>query len=473
MDSDASARRQHHRRRLPAPCCGLPPSSHVQGGVHSTDDRLDSACTSTYAKCIKTPPTSLTSPCTICFEDTIPTTREAAASSTIKCGLKVCSALCPGTASRRSLLDRILSVTLAHSRCAQCDHDHVTCDECFERYSGECISRLETTNLLASEGEKAEAALDDVRMQELAGQLHCPSCKSGPFSDRQVALHMSNEGFSRYCGARTLLPAARKVKKALEKGAELKALFPHARQCGSCGFGPVEHMACSDLAAHHGELRAGAGARIDNACPACGWFAENIEQWPAWDGLTQVADGNEDPLERAAAMPAVEDEASARETRRRRGEELERWREERRRAVERREEERRQGLLFFDARGGRQDEGGHAHDLDARFDRYRPLVDRFRWLRGMLAETEEDEEERRRRQVRQQEALEEAAADLQRQEHERRNLGRNIHGGRMLRMDVGPRLNAQQVALSEAMFGTGPEQQPGRRQRRRERLQRG
>ena len=363
---------------------------------------------------------------------------------------------------------RTLSVT--PSRSAQCDHGHVTCDKCFERYASECASRLETTNLLASEAEKAEGARDDVRMQQLAGQLHCPSCKSGPFTDRQVALHTSDEGFAKYCGARALLPAARKVKKALEKGAELKALFPHARQCGSCGFGPVEHMACGDLAAHHGELRAG-DVRIDNACPACGWFAESIEQWPQWDGLTQVANGNEDPLERTAVAPAVDNEATAREARRRRGEELERWREERQRDAF-------GGGRTFDTVHGyieamlmRNDEFLGNLNVQRRLMEIRPA--RI-WRFG-----EREEEERRMHlpvtsiPTGRQHEVEEERREEEESRPMYRSLQSSVRPAAERERRNAPRLNAQQAALSEAMFGTVPDEQPGRRQRRRERQQRG
>ena len=65
---------------------------------------------------------------------------------------------------------------------------------------------------------------------------------------------------------------------------ELRRLhLGHSYQCGSCGFGPVSHTNCYDLAAHHGEAGEG-GGRVNNACPSCGWFSEELEDWDAWDG---------------------------------------------------------------------------------------------------------------------------------------------------------------------------------------------
>ena len=53
-------------------------------------------------------------------------------------------------------------------------------------------------------------------------------------------------------------------------------------QCGGCSFGPIEHGYCSNLATHNGE--AVGNARINNGCPRCGWFANDISQWPRWNG---------------------------------------------------------------------------------------------------------------------------------------------------------------------------------------------
>ncbi len=62
----------------------------------------------------------------------------------------------------------------------------------------------------------------------------------------------------------------------------LRRQFPNAHQCGRCGFGPVDHLACADLSRHHGEQHG--NAKISNACPKCQWFSAQIADWPAWDG---------------------------------------------------------------------------------------------------------------------------------------------------------------------------------------------
>ena len=66
---------------------------------------------------------------------------------------------------------------------------------------------------------------------------------------------------------------------------QLRELYPHARQCRKCEFGPVDHVACGNLAAYHnreyGYVR---GGTINNACPRCGWFSRDIRKWPRWNG---------------------------------------------------------------------------------------------------------------------------------------------------------------------------------------------
>jgi len=61
-----------------------------------------------------------------------------------------------------------------------------------------------------------------------------------------------------------------------------RAFLGRAFMCAKCHYGPVDHYACSDLAAHQGERQG--GAKIDNACPKCGWFSYDLADWLPWDG---------------------------------------------------------------------------------------------------------------------------------------------------------------------------------------------
>lgn len=104
----------------------------------------------------------------------------------------------------------------------------------------------------------------------------------------QIALH-----------AHTLLsavqPASPQVsKKDLE--AQLRRQYlGRAYQCPQCSFGPIDHFACGDLEAHHGEDTG--GAEINNACPSCGWFSAELRDWNKWDGTVpesalKIGDGS-------------------------------------------------------------------------------------------------------------------------------------------------------------------------------------
>jgi len=85
--------------------------------------------------------------------------------------------------------------------------------------------------------------------------------------------------------------------------AQLRRQFlGRAFQCGSCSFGPIDHFACSDLGAHHGEQVA-QGVTINNACPKCDWFSEDIQDWPQWDGTV--------PLEALGKARQVAEKAEA------------------------------------------------------------------------------------------------------------------------------------------------------------------
>merc|ERR1719331_1766936 len=65
------------------------------------------------------------------------------------------------------------------------------------------------------------------------------------------------------------------------------------RQCGRCGFGPVDHRGCSDLSAHHMEVSVTGGRRasVSNACPRCDWFTGRLSDWLPWDGELQTPRG--------------------------------------------------------------------------------------------------------------------------------------------------------------------------------------
>jgi hypothetical protein len=65
--------------------------------------------------------------------------------------------------------------------------------------------------------------------------------------------------------------ARREARRLLEQ--QLVSHYPNGRQCGSCGFGPVDLSGCRCLASHHGQRTgngAGGASVVSNACSSCG-----------------------------------------------------------------------------------------------------------------------------------------------------------------------------------------------------------
>lgn len=178
------------------------------------------------------------------------------------------------------------------------------------------------------------AELDEVlggELSEPADAQRACGCVSEPFDDLTVARHCDGDEalFAQYLRARArvrddevyadaqqaLHEHALAMRAAVQAGQrarvanqllarQLRQQMPNARQCGGCGFGPIDHFACDDLARHHGE-RHGA-ATVDNGCPKCGWFRADVGAWPRWSG-TLLAE------QAAVEVPALGEAACGRE----------------------------------------------------------------------------------------------------------------------------------------------------------------
>ena len=62
------------------------------------------------------------------------------------------------------------------------------------------------------------------------------------------------------------------------------------RMCRHCKAGPVENIACADLATHNDSSTRYNGHGVasrdsPNHCPNCNWFDADWHQWPMWDGI--------------------------------------------------------------------------------------------------------------------------------------------------------------------------------------------
>ena len=188
-----------------------------------------------------------------------------------------------------------------------CAHGHHVCSDCASGLVEASVSTLAAVNDL----ETLAAAADDDA--EYRGRIRCPcakvsagGCTAPYYSDAAICKVVNETTFEGYLGARALLPIAKSTREAFEEaqsalkpeeeddsaassrgrvllGKQLKHQMPDARMCKQCNFGPVDHMKCSDLAAHHGQVLED-GSVIDNSCRRCGWFSAEHADWPLWDG---------------------------------------------------------------------------------------------------------------------------------------------------------------------------------------------
>jgi hypothetical protein len=176
----------------------------------------------------------------------------------------------------------------------QCDEGHPICQVCLDKYILTNVKKLRETDYLPAKAETAQISEDGATLAFLRGACSCPlrghGCGAAPFSDRLIALNVSDLTFAEYSEGKALLPIARKVDQVVQEGSELALLMPNARMCARCHYGPVELAAgsCNDLTMHHGEVRAPGRAPVSNACPNCGWFADTITAWPRWVRQTTV-----------------------------------------------------------------------------------------------------------------------------------------------------------------------------------------
>ena len=136
------------------------------------------------------------------------------------------------------------------------------------------------------------------------GRLHCPlhslsqrnpklspstlaPCNSAPYSHSKI-IKNTTAYISEMCVSvrkeylllkKSTAESNRKVESFVR---ELRRAIHDPRQCGECGFGPVEINGCDDLISHHNEERS--GYRTSNECPACGRLAQTKGEWPVWNG---------------------------------------------------------------------------------------------------------------------------------------------------------------------------------------------
>ena len=162
---------------------------------------------------------------------------------------------------------------------ARCEgRHHFTCKDCFDQ--------------LVHYASIAEA--DELHARK--ARVFCPcsapaagGCDAPAFSDRTIAKLATMDTHREYQAARARVEAAESVlakckpKQAITEK-QLRALFPGARQCPACGFGPVTARGCDDMSAHHGQRSGPGRTAISNACPRCNHFVTHYSRWRTWDG---------------------------------------------------------------------------------------------------------------------------------------------------------------------------------------------
>jgi hypothetical protein len=197
-----------------------------------------------------------------------------------------------------------------------CDNDHFLCQDCFTSY---VTSESDTVN-------------NPQNIIKNGGRITCvckiaSGCDSHAFANKLIAMVVPDEVYESYLRARDYVVGKDAVAGALAKvkdtgsmnaveQEQIRNLYKKANgtyscyMCKKCKFGPIDHGWCSDLSAHQGEEK-GSGSSINNACPKCGWFAKQINQWPAWDGSFLHQNGGAPPASSSSSSSSASSAAHA------------------------------------------------------------------------------------------------------------------------------------------------------------------
>eukprot|EP01046_Picozoa_sp_COSAG06_P034769 COSAG06_NODE_3671_length_5036_cov_3.267977_8_plen_253_part_00 len=167
-----------------------------------------------------------------------------------------------------------------------CPHGHVLCGDCGSQYLSQCTDSnlmLSQKQQVVSDGFRCPVPVRSSRRvrkrfhRKLSADNATAQECSAPFDDRDVKRHVSSEAFRGYISCKKYVAEQvaieKKERAQLRQIAKLKASQAkdrmtkrvqqeqlqrwarnqNARMCGKCKYGPVEHMACNDLAAHNGQ----------------------------------------------------------------------------------------------------------------------------------------------------------------------------------------------------------------------------
>jgi len=147
------------------------------------------------------------------------------------------------------------------------------------------------------------------------GKIHCVCkqthrCTSEAFGSKLIASATSDDVYEKYLRAREFVVGKEAVSGALSnislgtgsmnsvEQEQIRNMYRtgdgsySTYMCGQCQFGPIDHGWCNNLSTHHGEEKSNNTSAsettprsvVNNSCPKCGWFADDIGAWPKWDG---------------------------------------------------------------------------------------------------------------------------------------------------------------------------------------------
>ena len=244
---------------------------------------------------------SQTRTCQVCFDDKIPLSGGIACSPDQDRLHFYCFSCFDKSFS--SELDRIMSTDalLSHHRSRD---GKVRClahnDGCESLYTDSQLSRAlddaRFAHYRAAQNGVFEDKIQAKLQEEMQGRVAAIKrdadklVESARGEIERLTIAMQKEGDARE--ARAAAARLEEARSALalrqaqadkdELARTLKKEFPNARQCGQCGFGPIDHAACWDLQTHQGERRQ--GSVIRNNCPRCQWTTRDINHWPRWNG---------------------------------------------------------------------------------------------------------------------------------------------------------------------------------------------
>ena len=169
----------------------------------------------------------------------------------------------------RSETERFSRKMRSHTHCAICQTES-------EPSQSLCCSQKHPIHRRCLDSLIRHQCTEVLAVPSKSSLISCPTCKA-IFDHEQLT--KGGGGASKQ--ALALLEKVVKADFALRNlGAEeqVAAGNKDCYMCPKCNFGPVAHIACSNLMSHHGSKG------ISNKCPVCSFLSASISDWKKWHG---------------------------------------------------------------------------------------------------------------------------------------------------------------------------------------------